>query len=88
MCAGAIDWAGIGHVVYGQSEKALKEQTGAHEENPTLDLFAAAQRPTEVLGPLVEDEAARPQADFWKARGPGRRFGVLVRPRTSEKKSN
>src|SRR5258708_4301194 len=31
MCAGAIYWAGIGRVVYGQTEKALKEQTGAHE---------------------------------------------------------
>ena len=74
MCAGAIYWAGIGRVVYGQSEKALKEQTGAHEENPTLDLpceivFSAGQRPTEVVGPLLEDEAAALQADFWKGRG-------------------
>ena len=38
MCAGAIYWAGIGRVVYGQTERALKAQTGAHEENPTLDL--------------------------------------------------
>jgi tRNA(Arg) A34 adenosine deaminase TadA len=70
MCAGAIYWAGIGRVVYGQTEKGLKEQTGAHEENPTLDLpceivFAAGQRPTEVVGPLLEDEAAQLQADFW-----------------------
>jgi tRNA(Arg) A34 adenosine deaminase TadA len=74
MCAGAIYWAGIGRVVYGQTEKALKAQTGAHEENPTLDLpcdivFAAGQRPTEVVGPLLEDEAAQLQAGFWKARG-------------------
>ena len=74
MCAGAIYWAGIGRVVYGQTEKALKAQTGAHEENPTLDLpcevvFAAGQRPTEVVGPLLEDEAAALQADFWTARG-------------------
>ena len=73
MCAGAIYWAGIGRVVYGQSEKALKAQTGAHEENPTLDLpcavvFAAGQRPTEVVGPLLEDEAAQLQMDFWRAR--------------------
>ena len=56
MCAGAIYWAGIGRVVYGQTEKDLKEQTGAHEENPTLDLpchivFEAGQRPTEIVGP-------------------------------------
>ena len=74
MCAGAIYWAGIGRVVYGQTEKALKEQTGAHEENPTLDLpcavvFAAGQRATEIVGPLLEDEAAQLQVDFWKARG-------------------
>jgi tRNA(Arg) A34 adenosine deaminase TadA len=74
MCSGAIYWAGIGRVVYGQSEKGLKAQTGAHEENPTLDLpcdivFSAGQRPTEVVGPLLEDEAAALQADFWKAKG-------------------
>ena len=32
------DRAGIGRVVYGQSERALKAMTGAHAENPTLDL--------------------------------------------------
>ncbi|RBP07385.1 tRNA(Arg) A34 adenosine deaminase TadA [Roseiarcus fermentans] len=74
MCAGAIYWAGIGRVVYGQTETALKAATGAHEENPTLDLpcavvFAAGQRATEVVGPLLEDEAAALQADYWKARG-------------------
>jgi len=74
MCAGAIYWAGIGRVVYGQTEKALKAQTGAHEENPTLDLpcetvFQAGQRPTEVVGPMLEEEAAALQADFWSARG-------------------
>jgi tRNA(Arg) A34 adenosine deaminase TadA len=74
MCAGAIYWAGIGRVVYGQSEKALKAETGAHEENPTLDLpcatvFAAGQRPTEIVGPMLEAEAAELQADFWNARG-------------------
>ena len=72
MCAGAIYWAGIGRVVYGQTEKALKAQTGAHDENPTLDLpcalvFAAGQRPTEIVGPLLEEEAAQLQADFWKS---------------------
>ncbi len=70
MCAGAIYWAGIGRVVYGQTERGLKQQTGAHEENPTLDLpahivFEAGQRPTEVVGPLLAEEAAKPQDDFW-----------------------
>lgn len=70
MCAGAIYWAGIGRVVFGQTEKNLKAQTGAHEENPTLDLpclivFAAGQRDTAVIGPLLAEEAAQLQADFW-----------------------
>lgn len=72
MCSGAIYWAGIGRVVFGQTERDLKAQTGAHEENPTLDLpcevvFNAGQRPTEVVGPLLAEEAAQLQADFWAA---------------------
>src|ERR1700688_4189951 len=73
MCSGAIYWAGIGRVVYGQSERSLKAQTGAHDENPTLDLpcrlvFEAGQRSTEVVGPLLEEEAAKLQEDFWAGR--------------------
>lgn len=74
MCAGAIYWAGIGRVVYGQSERHLKAQTGDHPENPTLDLpcrivFAAGQRPVTVIGPLLEDEAAALQDGFWATEG-------------------
>lgn len=75
MCAGAIYWSGIGRVVYGQSEASLKAQTGNHSENPTLDLpcrqvFAAGQRPVEVIGPLLEEEAAALQQGFWSAPKP------------------
>ena len=71
MCAGAIYWSGIGRVVYGLSERRLKEITGNHPENPTLDLpcrtvFNAGQRPVEVIGPLLEDEAAALHADAWR----------------------
>jgi tRNA(Arg) A34 adenosine deaminase TadA len=70
MCAGAIYWAGIGRLVYGLSESRLKQITGNHPENPTLDLpcrdvFAAGQRTIEVVGPMLEDEAAAPHEDFW-----------------------
>jgi len=70
MCSGAIYWAGVGRVVYGLSEKRLKEITGAHPENPTLDLacravFAAGQRTVEVVGPLLEDEGAALHAGAW-----------------------
>ncbi len=71
MCAGAIYWSGIGRVVYGLSETKLLELTGSHPENPTLslpcrDVFRTGQRPVEVVGPLLEEEAARPHIGFWK----------------------
>jgi tRNA(Arg) A34 adenosine deaminase TadA len=71
MCAGAIYWAGIGRLVYGLSEHRLRELTGNHPENPTLDLpcrevFASGQRKTDVIGPLLEDEAATVHEGVWK----------------------
>jgi len=70
MCAGAIYWAGIGRLVYGLSERYLRAITGDHPENPTLDLpcravFAAGQRAVEVIGPLLEDEAAAIHDGAW-----------------------
>ena len=70
MCAGAIYWAGIGRVVYGLSEHRLRGVTGNHPENPTLDLpcrevFASGQRPTEVVGPALEDEAEALHDGVW-----------------------
>ena len=70
MCAGATYWAGIGRVVYGLSEHRLRRLTGNHPENPTLDLpcrevFKAGQRPTEVVGPLLEEEAEAVHAGVW-----------------------
>ena len=73
MCAGAIYWVGIGRLVYGLGEARLKAITGAHPENPTLDLpcravFAAGQKTIEVVGPLMEDEAAALHEGFWAAK--------------------
>jgi len=70
MCAGAIYWAGIGRLVYGLSEHRLRAVTGNHPENPTLDLpcrdvFRSGQRATEIVGPLLEDEAEALHAGVW-----------------------
>src|ERR1700690_3450561 len=70
MCAGAIYWAGIGRLVYGLSEHRLRAVTGDHPENPTLDLpcrdvFKSGQRATEVLGPLLENEAEALHEGVW-----------------------
>jgi tRNA(Arg) A34 adenosine deaminase TadA len=73
MCAGGIYWSGIGRVVYALSESRLLAITGNHPENPTLalpcrDVFRRGQRPIEVIGPRLEDEAAAVHVGFWSAR--------------------
>lgn len=71
MCTGAIYWCGIGRIVYALSETRLLSLTGDDPENPTMSLpcrevIAQGQRDIEVVGPLLEDEAAEPHADFWQ----------------------
>ena len=75
MCAGTQYWAHIGWLVYGLSERALLDITGAHAENPTLDLpcrdvFARGQKAIDVMGPVpeVEDEIAALHRGFWARR--------------------
>ncbi len=70
MCAGAIYWSGIGRVVYGMSEHNLKQITGDHAENPTLDLpcrtiFAAGQRDVQVVGPCLVEESRALHEGAW-----------------------
>lgn len=71
MCAGAIYWCNIGRVVYALSEHRLLGLTGDHSENPTFSLpcrevFSRGQRSVIVVGPALEDEAAKSHAGFWK----------------------
>jgi tRNA(Arg) A34 adenosine deaminase TadA len=76
MCAGTVYWAHIGRVVYGMSEHSLLLLTGAHDQNPTMDLpcrevFARGQKRIEVIGPVAEVEAeiAALHVAFWKRDG-------------------
>jgi len=71
MCAGAVYWSSIARVVYALSEIKLLALTGNHPENPTLalpcrDVFVHGQRRIEVIGPMLEDEAAAPHKGFWR----------------------
>jgi tRNA(Arg) A34 adenosine deaminase TadA len=75
MCAGTQYWANIGRLVYGMSERTLLEHTGAHPENPTLDLpcrevFRRGQKRVQVFGPLpeVDEEITALHRWFWKQR--------------------
>ncbi|MGV8936530.1 MAG: nucleoside deaminase [Allorhizobium sp.] len=70
MCAGAVYWTGVGRVVHGMSEKALKDLIGPDPENLTMDLscrtvFASGQRCVEVVGPLLSEESAVVHEGFW-----------------------
>lgn len=76
MCAGSIYWANIGAVVYGMTERRLREITQGHAENLTPNLpcsvvFGAGQRNVEVRGPFAEvaDEIAAEHSEFWSTRG-------------------
>ena len=77
MCAQYWVPAHIGALVYGLSERDLLAHTGAHPENPTLDLpcrdvFAHGQKAVHVIGPVPEmhDEIAVLHRQFWTRRGP------------------
>lgn len=75
MCAGTSYWANIGRIVFGMTEEMLLAQTGRHSENPTMNLpcrevFAAGQKPVEVVGPVAEiaAESVAMQRAFWASR--------------------
>jgi tRNA(Arg) A34 adenosine deaminase TadA len=64
MCAGAIFWGGVGRVVYGASAGRIHEFSSGTEDVPTLrlscrDVLAAGTRQTEVIGPMLGEEAER-----------------------------
>ncbi len=74
MCTATTYWAHVGRIVYGVSEARLLALTGAHADNPTLDLpcrevLARGQKPIDVVGPFaeLEDELMAPHRNFWQA---------------------
>ena len=67
MCAGAIYWGHVRRVVYGLGIPRLHAM--AHGGNQLAlrcrEVFAAAPDRIEVIGPLIEDEAASVHEGFW-----------------------
>ena len=64
MCSGAIFWSGVGRVVYAMSSTRLYELFPPDEAHPLMqlpcrDVLASGTRTTEVIGPVLEEEAER-----------------------------
>lgn len=66
MCAGAIYWAGIRTVIFGCSIPTLNRIAGRSLSIFCRDVFAAGAEATQVIGPILEDEAITVHEDFWK----------------------
>lgn len=66
MCSGAIFWAGVPTVVFSCSVEGLARMTGGGTlAIPCRDIFGRANRPTTVIGPLLEAEGIRVHEGFW-----------------------
>jgi len=69
MCAGAIYWADIPRVVYACSERILDDIAGGNLRLPCQEVFARGQRSIEVIGPILETQAAQLHKAFWPSQG-------------------
>jgi tRNA(Arg) A34 adenosine deaminase TadA len=65
MCAGAIYWTGVRRVVFGTSGKRLGELASGSFVVPSEGIFACGRETTELIGPLLADEADAIHAGFW-----------------------
>lgn len=64
MCAGTIYWSGVGRVVFGVAGPRMRELSPQLRDSPALrlscrEVLAAGSRPTEVVGPILGEEAER-----------------------------
>ena len=66
MCAGAIYWAGIASVVFACSAERLADFAGQHLSVSCRVIFSSGARETVVIGPILESEAERVHAAYWR----------------------
>jgi len=65
MCAGAIVWSGISHVVYGSPTEILAELAHGSFIVPSRFIFEKAKRKIICEGPCLEEEARQVHVGFW-----------------------
>jgi tRNA(Arg) A34 adenosine deaminase TadA len=68
MCAGAIYWARTPRLVFGCSVEGLHSVTDGTLTLPCRTVFSSGNRPVEVVGPVLEDEALAVHREFWPLR--------------------
>lgn len=66
MCSGAIYWLGVRRVVFACSAEKLGEIAKSPFVVPCREIFNRAVDKTEVIGPLLEQEAAKLHEIFWR----------------------
>lgn len=69
MCSGAIFWGNVRRVVYGLGGKRLYEIGGEKIEDvlsiSCREIFQLGNKPIEVIGPVLEEEAIKVHEGFW-----------------------
>ncbi|MBK7897177.1 MAG: nucleoside deaminase [Candidatus Promineifilaceae bacterium] len=65
MCAGAIYWSGISHIIFGCSAAALGAIAGGDFLIPCAEIFARGSRPVTVLGPMLEEVGTAVHQQYW-----------------------
>lgn len=65
MCAGAIFWSGIGHIVYSVPASTLLNHTGYGMPFSCQSLYQEATRKLKVEGPILEAEGMQLHENFW-----------------------
>ena len=65
MCSGAIYWSGIERVIFACSAEKLYEYASGGLHISCREIFQKGEHSVEVIGPILEDEAAQAHIGFW-----------------------
>lgn len=66
MCTGAIYWSGIGRIVFACSVNKLAEYVDDSLLMSSREILERGDRKVEVIGHILEDEAAEVHVGFWE----------------------